>query len=102
MWGAFTCIVGYSITTNLNDIELKKINITIFPNPVNDILHINYNSNKIGDTKFEIINSSGETVFKLDNLNKRNEIDVNFLPNGIYYLRVIGIVEQKKFTILKL
>ena len=86
-----------TITQNINIIsagissEMLKSNITIYPNPVKDILIIK-NSRDIDTVK--IYNSLGKLV--LSTTNKR-KINVTNLPSGIYTL----IINDKDITKLK-
>jgi trimeric autotransporter adhesin len=62
----------------------------VHPNPVKDLLHINYNSTNDEDVVYKIFSAEGREVKKLlANLNKGNNdinIDVALLPKGIYFI----------------
>lgn len=83
----------FSSPTNLLERENNFIDLTVFPNPANDFLSINY---KVSDSKpiiFEVVNLLGETVLTLNDnqvqLFDTNEmiIDLNILKNGVYFLK---------------
>jgi Secretion system C-terminal sorting domain len=63
----------------------KKSEISIYPNPIQDKLYINTNGTNIQDV--EIYNTLGNIVYK--NIpNSNDPLNLQFLENGIYYLRI--------------
>lgn len=58
--------------------------INIFPNPSKDIFTI-FNSKK--DVDFNIINQLGQQCYSGKLVDKTTQIDLSFLPNGIYFLK---------------
>ncbi|MBR5984585.1 MAG: choice-of-anchor J domain-containing protein [Bacteroidales bacterium] len=75
--------------------------ISLFPNPVTDILNIT-SSEEI--SSIEIVNVMGQIVTRMD-VNSNNAVcDVNNLPNGVYVVRIHNMNEgiesfcQKKFV----
>jgi len=61
--------------------------IQIYPNPVTTELHIKLASQE--STDYTIYNSMGQIVLH-DKLQENSSINVQALPSGIYYLRVLG------------
>ena len=57
--------------------------LTIYPNPVDDILHINFNNQL---SKIELINMHGQIVFKKNNA--LQQVDLSQLKSGIYFLKI--------------
>jgi len=75
--------------------EVKSINeksINLFPNPVNDILNINGNSNE--DYFYQIYDLTGKVISKGKFIN--NKINVSQLKTGIYLIRVNDSKEVTK------
>jgi hypothetical protein len=70
--------------------DLQNTQISIFPNPVNRILHVD--SNEDIDLIY-LIDINGQKILK-ENCSK--EIDVSSLDNGLYYL--ISEIKDKKIT----
>jgi hypothetical protein len=77
--------------------------VTIYPNPATDNLSITayplYRNESI-----EIFSSAGETVFKSEIRNPKSEIDISFLINGIYFIKVTsmeGKVTTAKFQVVR-
>jgi hypothetical protein len=88
---AYSYTIVPSTLTGVNDIIAEEL-IKVFPNPANNKLHINYNTS-ISNYNIKVLGVSGELVLST----KNREIDINQLPNGIYFL----IVETDKFIINK-
>ncbi|MCL7754316.1 T9SS type A sorting domain-containing protein [Polaribacter sp. Z022] len=72
-------------TTNINNNEFSK-GITLFPNPVNDILQISIQS-KEKIKIIEIYNSLGKMILKTN----KDNINTSKLSKGVYWLRIESI-----------
>jgi cytochrome c peroxidase len=83
-------LITISNTTSVSLIE-EKLDFTIYPNPVNDYLNINY-PNELSNSNVQIFSTGGRLV-----VNKaiENRIDLNELTKGIYFIKVGG--KTKKF-----
>ncbi len=78
-------------TTGIQDVENMK-DIAIYPNPVNDILHVEVSENNFG---VELYNIFGQQVLKAQN---EREISVSELSSGVYVLKITtekGIYSRK-------
>jgi len=78
-----TAIYHIYVTTDIqeyNDIE----KIHIYPNPVNDNLHIDIEENSI----LEIINAQGQIIETKSLTEKSNSIDLSNIASGVYTLRI--------------
>ena len=85
-------------TTAINNIE-KNATISIYPNPVVDILKVDLGEAN-NNANISIFNTNGQLVFSSDVENSRNfEINTQDFPNGLYIMQVIsnGEVEALKF-----
>lgn len=75
----------------------SRNNISIYPNPTNDILNIELkNSDKI---KIEIANTLGQIVFEETTETKNLKLDIKNLNAGLYFLKIISgdkIIGTKK------
>jgi WD40 repeat protein len=88
-------VVLWSVPSNLgiNDYSnVNEIDLTIFPNPANDLIHLNIPKN-LKIEKTEITDLTGKIVFS-SNQNE-NIIPINHLPSGFYFLS-IQAQEKKK------
>lgn len=76
--------IGYCATTSIN--ENKNEKLTIYPNPVNDVLYIDGLKQNHHCTIYNVI---GEMMMDVEN--DLGSIDVSELKQGVYFLRVDGV-----------
>lgn len=74
----------------VSDID-KKNEITIYPNPVKDV--INIKSNESGDSNYKIYNSAGQSL--ANGKSAENKIDVSKLPTGNYIIELTNKKGEK-------
>jgi hypothetical protein len=79
----------------------EDFDFKFYPNPVKDKLTIQFMPNKLNFNFLRIDNSLGQTVYILDTITSKQEIDLSFLASGVYYLKIQGNSEQKVFKIIK-
>lgn len=77
--------------------------IRIYPNPVKELLKIEFEMSEIDAKKLRLMlsNSLGQVVYSKNNLEQKQEIDLSFLPNGIYFLKLQNNSEQKVIKLIK-
>ena len=81
----------FNTETPSSTFELNGNSISVFPNPVNDFLKINMEQTISSVINIELINTSGQRVLK----NKINAgereltININEIPSGIYFLKIM-------------
>lgn len=88
-------------TTSLNDHKKESLDVSVCPNPVKDKIKLLYDPNQ---TKLDALNISdalGQIILSRNDPNTFEEIDLQFLKSGLYYLKVQSKVGQKVFKILK-
>jgi hypothetical protein len=77
----------------------KKDNfVSIFPNPTNSKLFLNWRTDSNSDTEILLVDSFGKTIFKSNE--KITEINLENVANGIYFLK-INDGSSKTFKLLK-
>lgn len=69
--------------------------ISVFPNPVKNILTVEVESGEDTETEWRILSMDGKMVMT-GNFNLNSNIDVESFPSGVYILHVVGI--RKSFT----
>jgi len=74
---------------NLNQDEFIKDVISIYPNPVNDVLNISSKETEVSHINVYDLNGR---VVKLFNLNIPTYIDVSDLPQGVYIIEIKTLV----------
>jgi len=76
--------------------ESQKINLSIYPNPVSEMLNVN--GNDLNGAKWNIINNLGQTVNSGILLNNNLSIPMHGINNGYYFFQLItpdnGIVQK--------
>ena len=75
--------------------EQTNEQIAIFPNPSNGIISLNLRD-ETGASDIGVFDLSGRLLEYYQYENKRMQIDLSHLPNGVYFLKVES--DQKKFV----
>ncbi|MCW3161854.1 T9SS type A sorting domain-containing protein [Chryseobacterium oryctis] len=86
---------AYNCSLSVKDITKKDI-VSIYPNPVSDILNISAKLEK--EEKVEIFNIEGRKVLETTISNDKNKINVSNLTTGDYILTIKGINLSSKFV----
>lgn len=87
-----------SSVTGIQESTLSN-SFSIYPNPTNDIIHINTSTSLINES-YAIINTLGQTVLNGKLENEHSTIDVQTLQSGIYFLQ-IGSKQTQSYKIIK-
>ena len=85
-----------TVLTATGDLTLEDPLLNVYPNPVNDILYLDF-PNDVDLTQIELVNLNGQVVqtFKED----LRQLDLSSLESSIYFLRIVdkeGSVSTKK------
>ena len=78
--------------------KIGNSKITIFPNPVKDVITINYEREPI--ESYEIFDVTGQ-VIQSNSMINGNQIDVSNLSKGVYCLRLINHKERIVLKFIK-
>lgn len=79
--------ISVNSNCNLSNQEFTKNKITIYPNPVNDVLNINLENSIISSVT--VFNALGQKVYF--SYSTTSQIDVSKLEAGAYFLKVDGL-----------
>jgi len=85
--------VSFEVGTGRKNISINKENISIYPNPVTDVLYIT------GSTKESIvqfISVTGAVVYQ-KTISRNSSLDVSHLPAGLYFVKINNKVQCKLF-----
>ncbi|MEN8194491.1 MAG: T9SS type A sorting domain-containing protein [Bacteroidota bacterium] len=83
--GEYYGVMQYFENTSINSVsEIDQNNLLVYPNPVNDILHIETEANIY---KIEIFNVLGKKVVIKENIVK--QVSLNKMKPGIYTVKII-------------
>lgn len=83
---------------------INKSELSVYPNPVKDILNINFGNPVSGDLSVEIMNMAGQKALNQQIKTEgqsRALIDVHQLKSGIYFLRIASgkqLIADRKFV----
>jgi hypothetical protein len=78
-------------TVNTNSIVKNQLpEITLFPNPANDFINLNFNGENYQNLQIYIVNNLGQVIDNqiINNHNNMERINLPNLPNGIYFCRI--------------
>jgi len=79
--------------TSINEIT-KRNSILVFPNPTNSLLNFRTNDNNL--VKIQVINILGGIITS-KTIKNNSQIDVSFLTEGVYFIKIKGNSEVLKF-----
>jgi streptogramin lyase len=100
-----------TINNNNNSLSIEELileDISLYPNPTNDIIHLVFKNNvsEINNLKLKVFNSVGQLVDEKNIQN--NTIDIstkNWGENGVYFVQLVNskeqIIDTKKVIINK-
>lgn len=80
--------------SSINQLDHAANELTVSPNPVSDVLTIDWEKANNGMT-YEIINANGQTVMK--NFSHDNQIGVEHLASGLYLI-VCTVGQESRFA----
>lgn len=83
---AYKVNIGSMFTSTDNTPVEDNIDITLFPNPANEIITVVADNILVG-SKYSIVSSTGEIILTGEILNKYTYINIGQLKNGIYLFR---------------
>jgi hypothetical protein len=83
--------------------------ITTYPNPVKDIVSLEFNNHKNQNVKFELIDNNGTKIDEFITPNNKLDIDLSKYPSGVYYISFDAtnntegcITQEKQKTLTKI
>jgi hypothetical protein len=90
-----TAVLSQSVSacSGLNESNYSSL-VQIYPNPVNEILNINFASLDLTDLRIEVMNSIGQIVMVSQVNNMITQLDMTSFTSGIYALRVMKDQKQ--------
>ena len=77
-----TCSLG------INDVENFNSKVLLYPNPANDILHLELLDNS-ETSELSIISVTGSLVYK-NQFTTKTEVEVSQLQKGVYFVKVVN------------
>ncbi len=83
----FPVVTDFSINAAISVSENEMVSYTVYPNPSNGIVNVNFRN--IGNYNIYFYNSQGILIFKEVNISKSKEINIESLASGIYFLKLV-------------
>jgi len=80
------CIKDY--TVGLEESKVQNSTFSIYPNPANNSITINYTGDLSQKTNIAIYNYLGQEIMQSNLQSKTSTINVSDITNGIYFVRV--------------
>lgn len=74
-------------TDNIESFNLQKT-ISIYPNPANDIINIDFSNSSFLNAELKIYDFLGTVITEYSLLHTHNSININFIPEGIYIVKI--------------
>jgi hypothetical protein len=93
----WTLVFGIASEVLAVDDNLAK-NFTVYPNPVKDLLHINFRNTTQEPIDIKLVAITGQNVYQnnsLDNYATGFTLNLSYLPKGVYFLYAENIPVQK-------
>jgi len=90
-----------NIVESLGTDNIQIENISIYPNPINNMLNVNVGSNS--GLNYSIFNITGKIIFNGKFINPSNRIDFSDLSKGVYFLQVFNkqLNKQNTYKLIK-
>ena len=83
--------VGNDMVTNTNEVELPTGAVTVFPNPANTYVNLDFDLEEQTSGRLVVFNTKGQVIINrtLDNvMSERIQLETAGLPSGTYLIRV--------------
>ena len=90
-----------NIVESLGTDNIQIENISIYPNPINNLLNVNVGSNS--GLNYSIFNITGQIIFKGKFTSSNNRVDFSDLSKGVYFLQLIDkqLNKQNTYKLIK-
>lgn len=85
MWKFFS---RYSFATAGLDQETFNHSINVYPNPVSDLLTIEFLDETVEPSNIVLCNIEGRVIMQLENQQKSVQLQLNNLNGGVYFLKI--------------
>ena len=89
----------FALATSENTAQSK---ISVYPNPVKDFLVVDFNSEKLEKSRFQLFDATGKIIQQGELKNVKTEISASALSAGMYILSITNAGKTlKSFKIIK-
>ncbi len=91
----------YTATTDVQEFSLANASFKVYPNPVISNLTVELNTPVLDNYELQLVNYLGEVILQTTLQQPKTELDVSYLPKGIYFVKLFKNGEQKVFKVVK-
>ncbi len=92
----------YEIFTLATNENAAQSNISVYPNPVKDFLTVDFNSEKLDNSSYQLFDATGKVINKGNLKSVKSQISASNLSTGMYILRITNAGKLvKTFKIIK-
>ena len=97
----FTCNM-VDCTISIDEVA-PEISFNIYPNPASQSIMLDIFKGRYLQNKVEIYNQTGKLIMQIPNAQHNYPIDINTLPSGVYFLKLINKrgVGVEKFVVVR-
>ncbi|MEM1214448.1 MAG: T9SS type A sorting domain-containing protein [Bacteroidota bacterium] len=94
---------AFSFDFTVGTVEISGVALNVFPNPTNGWLQVEMDSDIVGNLRAEVFSLSGQRLVtrKWPGLAGTHRLDMNDLPAGAYFLRLINGAATTSLRIVK-
>ncbi len=92
------------IVTTIEENLLELVNVTVYPNPISEILNIRFEVPLDGEVELYILNQQGSLVLTdiIEATTVEKQVNMQELPAGVYFLRLIKGKLSNVYKVVKL
>ena len=92
----------YEIFTLATFENAVQSTISVYPNPVKDFMTVDFNSEKLENSRYQLFDASGKIIIQGNLKSAKSQISASSLPTGMYILRITKAGKiGKTFKIIK-
>ena len=89
----------FTLATNENAVQST---ISVYPNPVKDFLTVDFNTEKLENSSYQLFDVSGKIIIQGNLKSAKSQISASSLATGMYILRITNAGKiVKTFKIIK-
>ena len=90
------------VTLAVSDNGNVEKNISLYPNPVKDVLFVDFNQEKFSNSTYQLYDAQGKLIKNGNFSQKKNELNFSMLPASVYIIRIFSDNKMvKTFKIIK-
>jgi hypothetical protein len=93
----------FTIESTTSIPTIRENYLQVYPNPVTDVLTVDLSNNQSWPAQLELIDATGNSVWKVIDASKVTRMSVNSYPSGLYFLQIETSqgITTRKFIIQK-